>query len=119
MSQRVWRWSFLAATIGLGVGMAAVAFPVAQAPGDVWWPGYGNGADNSRYFASRQINKSNVNQLQVAWTYPYGETGSNPIVARGVDLRPRPQRIDRRGRREDRQGDLGPREHERHDAAAA
>ena len=46
--------------------------------------GYGNGPDNSRYFASSQINKSNVSQLQVAWTYPHGETGGNPIVARGV-----------------------------------
>ena len=43
---------------------------------DKWWPGYGGGPDNSRYFASRQINKSNVDQLQVAWTYPYGDTGA-------------------------------------------
>ena len=84
MSQRVWRWSFLAATFGLGVGMLAVAFPGAQAPSDLWWTGYGNGADNSRYFASRQISKTNVNQLQVAWTYPFGDTGGNPIVVRGV-----------------------------------
>ena len=56
----------------------------AQSRGDKWWMGYGNGADNSRYFTSRQINKSNVNTLQVAWTYPYGDTGGNPIVARGV-----------------------------------
>ena len=51
---------------------------------DKWWPGYGGGPDNSRFFASRQINKSNVNQLQVAWTYPFGDTGSHPIVVRGV-----------------------------------
>ena len=57
---------------------------MAQSSTDKWWTGYGNGPDNSRYFASQQINKSNVNQLQVAWTYPFGETGSNPIVARGV-----------------------------------
>ena len=49
-----------------------------------WWTGYGNGPDNSRYFASRQINKENVNQLQVAWTYPHGDTSGNPIVVRGV-----------------------------------
>ena len=47
-------------------------------------PGYGNGPDNSRYFASRQIDKSNVTRLQVAWTYPFGDTGSSPIVVRGV-----------------------------------
>jgi len=55
------------------------------APGaDQWWPGYGNGADNSRFFKSRQIDKSNVAQLQVAWTYPYGDTASGPIVVHGV-----------------------------------
>ena len=36
------------------------------------------------YFASKQINKSNVNQLQVAWTYPYSDAGGYPLVVRGV-----------------------------------
>ena len=57
---------------------------LAQSSAGKWWTGYGNGADNSRYFASRRIDKSNVTQLQVAWTYPYGETGGNPIVVQGV-----------------------------------
>jgi quinoprotein glucose dehydrogenase len=56
----------------------------AQSAADKWWPGYGGGADNSRYFPSRQISKSNVGQLQVAWTYPFGDTASGPIVVRGV-----------------------------------
>ena len=64
-------------------GLIAIA-PAAQSSTDKWWPGYGNGPDNSRYFASSQINKSNVSQLEVAWTYPYGDTGSIPIVVRGV-----------------------------------
>ncbi len=64
--------------------LAVVVATRAQTGGDKWWTGYGNGADNSRYFTSRQINKSNVNALQVAWAYPYGDTGGNPIVARGV-----------------------------------
>jgi quinoprotein glucose dehydrogenase len=37
-----------------------------------------------RYFASKQINKSNVTQLQVAWTYPNSDSGGYPIVVRGV-----------------------------------
>ena len=61
-----------------------VATTRAQSSADKWWTGYGNGPDNSRYFASRQINKSNVNQLQVAWTYPHGDTSGNPLVVRGV-----------------------------------
>ena len=77
---RRFRW-YLAATIGLAVLFCATS--MAQSSGK-WWPGYGNGPDNSRYFESKQINKSNVGQLQVAWTYPHGETLSSPIVARGV-----------------------------------
>ena len=51
---------------------------------DRWWTGYGNGPDNARYFPSKQITRRNVSQLQAAWTYPFGETGSSPIVVRGV-----------------------------------
>ena len=80
--RRFWRLITAAAVIAAGV--AAVATSLAQSSNDKWWPGYGDGADNSRYFASRQINKSNVSQLQVAWTYPYGDTNSAPIVVRGV-----------------------------------
>ena len=79
-------WSRRSFTVGLGFAavVAAVATVMAQSATDKWWPGYSGGPDNSRFFASRQINKSNVNQLQVAWTYPFGDTGSHPIVVRGV-----------------------------------
>ena len=103
MSQTVWRFRrHLVAALGLVAVLAAVTTSLAQSSTDKWWTGYGNGADNSRYFASRQINKSNVTQLQVAWSYPHGETVSSPIVVARRDLRPRTQRIDRRRRREDR-----------------
>ena len=72
----------LAAIVALAAGIAAIS--MAQSSDDRWWTGYGNGPDSSRYVASRQINRSNVQQLQVAWTYPYGDTGSVPIVVRGV-----------------------------------
>src|SRR5215212_8483135 len=76
---------YLVAAVGVAVVLAAVTTGLAQSSSTgKWWTGYGNGADNSRYFASKQINKSNVDQLQVAWSYPYGETVSSPIVARGV-----------------------------------
>jgi quinoprotein glucose dehydrogenase len=81
-------WRHAAALLAVAAGAAAGATGLAQSPGgtsrDLWWTGYGNGADNSRYFASRQIDRSNVGRLQAAWTYPYGETGSSPIVVRGV-----------------------------------
>ena len=73
----------MAAVAVLAAGSATVG-SLAQSSADIWWTGYGNGPDNSRYFASRQIDKSNVTELQVAWTYPFGDTGSSPIVVRGV-----------------------------------
>src|SRR6476619_1197740 len=85
MPERRRRFQRHAATVALiAAGVTAIATSLAQSSNGKWWPGYGNGADNSRYFASRQINKSNVNRLQVAWTYPSGDTSFGPIVVRGV-----------------------------------
>jgi quinoprotein glucose dehydrogenase len=51
------------------------------------WMNYGGGSDSSHYVALDQIDKSNVSQLQVAWTYPVGDETSyvfNPIVVDNV-----------------------------------
>ena len=51
------------------------------------WPAYGGGAEQIRYSALRQIDRTNVKQLRVAWTYDSGEEGglqSNPVVEGGV-----------------------------------
>ncbi len=85
MSESRWRGGrHITAVAALAAGVAAVPTGMAQSSPDRWWPGYGNGADNSRYFASRQIDTSNVNQLQAVWTYPHGDTGFGPLVVRGV-----------------------------------
>ena len=47
------------------------------------WNQYLGGADSSQYSALKQINKSNVKQLEVAWTYATGDNRQylfNPIV---------------------------------------
>ena len=44
------------------------------------WPDYGGGPDNAKYVDSDQIKKSNVGSLEVAWFYPHGVTGFNPIA---------------------------------------
>jgi quinoprotein glucose dehydrogenase len=76
------RW--LAATV-CALAAALYAIPLApSAADDKWWPDYAGGPANSRYFPSKDINKTNVDTLAVAWTYPFGETGASPIVARGV-----------------------------------
>jgi quinoprotein glucose dehydrogenase len=51
------------------------------------WSDYGGGADSSQYSALSQINRSNVHTLQIAWTYPTGDTNNylfNPVVVDSV-----------------------------------
>ena len=61
----------------------------AGAHSDVEWPVNG-GVNNIRYSTATQIDRSNVKQLQVAWTYDSGdafkgsEMQSNPIVVDGL-----------------------------------
>src|SRR4051794_13289222 len=62
---------------------AAITMSVSAAD-NKWWIDYAGGPASARYFPSAAINKSNVAGLAVAWTYPYGETGFNPIVAQGT-----------------------------------
>src|SRR5499427_5273783 len=47
------------------------------------WPVWGGSPENQHYSALAQINRSNVKQLQVAWTYDTGEKGgvqTSPLV---------------------------------------
>ena len=78
------RWRLLAASAALTACAAAAVTVMAQSSKDAWWTGYGGGADNSRYVPSGQITRRNVGALEVAWTYPFGDTGSSPIVVHGV-----------------------------------
>jgi quinoprotein glucose dehydrogenase len=84
MPRRARQRSFLLAFAALAACAAGVVTTTARSSTDKWWTGYGSGPDNSRYFPSKQITRSNVSRLQAAWTYPFGDTGSGPIVVRGV-----------------------------------
>lgn len=45
------------------------------------WHAYGGGAHSSQYSALNQINKTNVSQLEVAWSYPVtGAVIFNPLI---------------------------------------
>ncbi|MGN6352678.1 MAG: outer membrane protein assembly factor BamB family protein [Parafilimonas sp.] len=47
------------------------------------WRDYGGGPDQSKYMIVDDITKNNVNQLQVAWTYPTADDRSyqwNPVI---------------------------------------
>jgi glucose dehydrogenase len=66
---------------------ASVAQPAQAADGPFdTWRQYLGGADSSQYSSLKQVNKTNVNKLQVAWTYPAGPGNLlfNPIVVDGT-----------------------------------
>jgi len=80
----------LAIVTGLAlVAGSLVAVPLAQKgkPKFTTWRQYLGGSDSSQYSSLDQINKKNVVQLQVAWTYSTGDMRTyrfNPIVVDNV-----------------------------------
>src|SRR5579862_5433088 len=47
------------------------------------WPAYGGAAENMHYSELAQINRTNVKELSVAWSFDTGETGglqTSPII---------------------------------------
>ena len=54
------------------------------------WPAYGRDAEGTRYSPLTQINRSNVNQLQLVWQFdpgdslPSGRFQAQPIVVNGI-----------------------------------
>ena len=52
------------------------------------WADYGGTADSMQYSALKQINKSNVQRLQLAWSYLVPGTtsrfGASPLIAGGM-----------------------------------
>jgi quinoprotein glucose dehydrogenase len=69
--------------VGVLAGLAAAVLAAGGERAQEWRD-YGGGPDNAKFSTLKHINKSNVSRLDVAWIYPYGETGFNPIVAHGV-----------------------------------
>ena len=59
------------------------------------WPVYLGGKDRSLYSSLKQINRDNVSQLEVAWTYETGGKGgyqANNLIVDGVLYTPTPTR---------------------------
>src|SRR5258708_35950650 len=59
----------------------------SSAPEREDWAAYGGGPLNDHYSPLTQINRENVDQLQVAWTFDTGEPGglqSSPLIVDGV-----------------------------------
>ena len=79
------RYTCIAIALCLSASIVGVAQTSAHPSRD--WPVYGGSAENQHYSPLAQINKSNVKQLEVAWSYDTGETGglqTSPIEVDGV-----------------------------------
>ena len=65
-----------------GMAMLLLTFGAARTAekNSRWWRDNLAGPDSSNYVDLDQIRKSNVDELEVAWTYPYAAGGFNPIV---------------------------------------
>jgi quinoprotein glucose dehydrogenase len=66
-------------SIAIAVLLATSAVSTLQSDAK-WWSDNLAGPDSSNYIDLDQITKSNVGDLEVAWTYPYATAGFNPIV---------------------------------------
>ena len=74
----------LAATFYAGAQTPKPQTSAAPAAKPAEWPDYAGSPEGNRYMPLNQITKDNVTKLGVAWSYPYAETGFNPIVAHGI-----------------------------------
>ena len=78
--------------IALALAVSAFVLTEAQRPPSPSanyhaWSVYGGGPEQLRYSSLTQINRNNVKQLEVAWTYDSGESGdlqTQPIIVDGV-----------------------------------
>src|SRR6476660_269955 len=73
-----------AALASLLFGVTFVPKLAGQSQARHEWTDYEGGPDGSRFMPLKEISKSNIGQLAIAWSYPHAETGFNPIVAQGV-----------------------------------
>ena len=72
------------ALITVGLVAAVTAGVLNAARNTKWWIDNLSGPDSSNFVGSDQITKANVNQLQVAWHYPYASAGFNPVIVDDV-----------------------------------
>jgi quinoprotein glucose dehydrogenase len=79
----------VASLVVSAIGVAAARQAASSRPPAAYtgWSAYGGGVEQIRYSSLRQINRDNVKNLEVAWTYDGGESGglqTQPIVVDGV-----------------------------------
>ena len=73
--------------VGFASALALIGAVRAASPANIDWPAYLGDKGRSLYSPLRQINRSNVAQLKVAWTYDTGDKGeyqANNLIVAGV-----------------------------------
>jgi quinoprotein glucose dehydrogenase len=71
----------------IALATSAVAGPAADKNADRDWPIYGGTPENNHFSPLKQINRKNVNKLQLAWSFDTEESGglqTSPIEVNGV-----------------------------------
>jgi quinoprotein glucose dehydrogenase len=94
------RLSFSMRFLGLSFALVAAwgvcsVSALGDDPKDAGWPVYLGGKDRSLYSPLQQINRENVSQLEVAWSYDTGDKGeyqANNLIVDGVLYTPSPTR---------------------------
>lgn len=87
---KTWKLGLTLLLLGLTLFIVSRVQKDAAATNANAWPTYGGGPDNTHFSTLKQINRTNVKQLQVAWTYDTGDAfeGSelqcNPLIVNGV-----------------------------------
>lgn len=86
--------SFLPSVLAASLCSVSVWLPIAglaaspsETPANMDWPAYLGSKSRSLYSPLQQINRGNVTQLKVAWTYDTGDKGeyqSNNLIVGGV-----------------------------------
>jgi quinoprotein glucose dehydrogenase len=70
------------------IALAVAWTACAAGANDREWPAYGGNSSGTRYSALKQINRSNVSRLEIAWTYDTadgeGDPQTQPVVVGGV-----------------------------------
>lgn len=82
------RLSVGAAVVVLFAGAILHTAPPPPTQPYTTWSDYGGGADGMQYSALAQINRANVNRLELAWFYqvtgPANRFGFNPVIVDGL-----------------------------------
>src|SRR5713101_10097545 len=67
---------------------------LAQTKPDAGWPNYGNDGGGTRYSPATQIDRSNVEQLKVAWTFRTGALPRDPELDKKAAFEATPILVD-------------------------